>query len=320
MLFKKSGWMNGRLILAVLGLCLVAGVLLAMDASAEYFEFDHAFSKNPARQNETITVTMTLKDIGAEAVRVTFLGVQFDWMPYNNYSANPSESDEPFFLSPGQSTVRTVAVPLLLNVTWQGTHDYHFQVKFQIKYNWSETWFDYLINYPGDSDFQVLEADSDGDSIVDSQDVFPYDPKETKDSDGDGVGDNGDPFPSDPEEWRDSDKDGHGDNSDAYPKDARRWENGDLLGVGSAALSNAYLYGGIGVGILILLLAILIVLVRNRGSKTVQATPQQPVQVPSGEERPRPSGPVAENTRFCTSCGAPVRVGDLFCPSCGKPV
>ncbi len=60
-------------------------------------------------------------------------------------------------------------------------------------------------------------TDSDGDGVIDIDDVFPLDPTETVDSDGDGVGDNSDAFPNDANETLDSDGDGIGDNSDATP-------------------------------------------------------------------------------------------------------
>ena len=42
----------------------------------------------------------------------------------------------------------------------------------------------------------VVGPDSDGDGIIDVNDVFPNDPEEWADSDGDGVGDNADPMPN----------------------------------------------------------------------------------------------------------------------------
>ena len=47
----------------------------------------------------------------------------------------------------------------------------------------------------------IPDADSDNDGVIDSEDEFPYDPKETKDTDGDGVGDNADAFPNDSSKW-----------------------------------------------------------------------------------------------------------------------
>lgn len=60
----------------------------------------------------------------------------------------------------------------------------------------------------------IVEADSDGDGIPDTEDAFPNDPSEWQDTDGDGHGDNSDAFPNDPSEWKDSDNDGTGDNAD----------------------------------------------------------------------------------------------------------
>ena len=43
----------------------------------------------------------------------------------------------------------------------------------------------------------IIEKDTDGDGVVDSQDAFPSDSSETSDRDGDGVGDNSDVYPED---------------------------------------------------------------------------------------------------------------------------
>ncbi len=56
--------------------------------------------------------------------------------------------------------------------------------------------------------------DSDGDTVIDDEDSFPFDPSENADQDQDGVGDNADQFPSDPDETLDTDLDGIGNNAD----------------------------------------------------------------------------------------------------------
>jgi len=60
----------------------------------------------------------------------------------------------------------------------------------------------------------MIDTDSDGDGVFDSEDAFPEDATETVDSDGDSVGDNADIFPNDPAEQFDFDNDGTGDNAD----------------------------------------------------------------------------------------------------------
>jgi hypothetical protein len=72
-----------------------------------------------------------------------------------------------------------------------------------------------------------IVTDSDDDGVLDIDDAFPFDPRETTDMDGDGIGDNSDGdrdgdgypnhddhFPSNRNEWRDTDGDGLGDNED----------------------------------------------------------------------------------------------------------
>lgn len=80
-------------------------------------------------------------------------------------------------------------------------------------------------DYDGISDEK--DNDIDGDGVMNSEDAFPRNSKETKDNDGDGIGDNQDTdddndnaidpedaFPLDPKESKDSDHDGIGDNAD----------------------------------------------------------------------------------------------------------
>ena len=61
--------------------------------------------------------------------------------------------------------------------------------------------------------------DTDGDGVVDLDDVFPNDASESTDTDGDGTGDNADAFPNDANETTDNDGDGVGDNADTDPSD-----------------------------------------------------------------------------------------------------
>jgi len=56
--------------------------------------------------------------------------------------------------------------------------------------------------------FELIETDSDGDGVPDSEDAFPSDPTEWDDTDGDGTGNNAD---------LDDDGDGVPDTEDAYP-------------------------------------------------------------------------------------------------------
>jgi hypothetical protein len=93
----------------------------------------------------------------------------------------------------------------------------------------------------------VLGPDSDGDGVLDVDDLFPSDHSEWADADSDGMGDNGDAFPSDPAASVDRDRDGfpdewNGGNSqvdsttglqlDLYPSDPDEWVDSDGDGVG----------------------------------------------------------------------------------------
>ena len=89
-------------------------------------------------------------------------------------------------------------------------------------------------------------ADADADNVLDADDAFPLDFRDSVDSDGDGVGDNADAFPLDPNESVDSDLDGIGNNQDEdddddgvldsedwFPLDASESVDTDYDGVGN---------------------------------------------------------------------------------------
>ena len=88
-------------------------------------------------------------------------------------------------------------------------------------------------------------ADSDGDSVIDRVDAFPFDADRSVDRDGDGHADPDDAFPDNSTQWRDSDGGGQGDNADAdddndgvpdagdaFPLDPLEWTDNDNDGNG----------------------------------------------------------------------------------------
>lgn len=94
-------------------------------------------------------------------------------------------------------------------------------------------------------------ADSDGDSVIDRVDSFPFDAARSVDTDGDGHADADDAFPDNSTEWADSDGSGLGDNadtdddndgvpdaSDAFPFDPA--ESADADGDGWGDVSDQY--------------------------------------------------------------------------------
>lgn len=75
---------------------------------------------------------------------------------------------------------------------------------------------DYRLEQPGAAAVRPapLNADSDGDSVIDRIDAFPFDATESVDADGDGRPASRDAFPNNSTEWLDSDGGGQGDNAD----------------------------------------------------------------------------------------------------------
>ena len=100
--------------------------------------------------------------------------------------------------------------------------------------------------------FKVLEKDTDGDYVVDSEDAFPDDSTQWSDTDDDGYGDNP-----------------NGTNPDAYPDDPERWELIETA-LGSEAesrISNQTIY--IGVGLMLVLTFFLFRLGPKKAKKKV---------------------------------------------------
>ena len=89
-----------------------------------------------------------------------------------------------------------------------------------------------LTSFSTNSEVHLLDADRDGDGVVDGLDIFPDDSTEWMDSDFDGIGDNADVFPFDGTENTDSDGDTVGDNADAFPNNPSQQSDSDGDGYG----------------------------------------------------------------------------------------
>ena len=87
-------------------------------------------------------------------------------------------------------------------------------------------------SFSSSSEMHLLDADRDGDGVVDGIDEFPDDSTEWVDSDFDGTGDNADEYPHDGTETSDSDGDGVGDNADAFPNNPSQQSDSDGDGYG----------------------------------------------------------------------------------------
>jgi len=103
----------------------------------------------------------------------------------------------------------------------------------------------------GDGVVDREDVDDDNDAVPDRADAFPLNSEESVDTDGDRVGNNADldddgdgifdvedAFPLDANESKDGDQDGAGDNSDLFPADPKEQRDSDGDGLGDNADPN----------------------------------------------------------------------------------
>ena len=100
-----------------------------------------------------------------------------------------------------------------------------------------------LIDTDGDLLSNDVDTDHDGDTILNQNDRFPYDPNAFSDIDNDGFADNVDQFPNNPAESADTDGDGLGNNFDLDDDGDRLSDEDEIrLGLDPLVAQNADLY------------------------------------------------------------------------------
>jgi len=190
------------------------------------------FSKNPCPQGEESTVSISIKNPNDDQIKITDVGIHFDWQPTDIYVIDDGIQSNPPTLATAASHSSSITFSVQSDVSL-GMHTYDILINYEIKAygNWHEkTW------ESGDKlDFSVSAKDRDGDGTPDTEDAFPDNPDETKDTDEDGIGDNQDDFPSDPLEHTDTDNDGVGDNADEFPENGNETIDTDKDGIGDNA-------------------------------------------------------------------------------------
>lgn len=189
----------------------------------------YTFSNNPCPQAESGQANITIKNPNDDQIKVTWVGIHFDFQPTDIYYVDGDVKASPETLASSQEFQSTVSYSVEKD-TSLGMHIYDIRVDYEIKAfgNWHQkNWLS------GDKlDFSVTERDRDGDGTPDSEDAFPDNADEQKDTDEDGYGDNQDTFPTDPAEWKDTDGDGVGDNADAFPDNKDETKDSDNDGIG----------------------------------------------------------------------------------------
>lgn len=201
----------------------------------------YSFTENPCHQGNTTILNVVVKNEWDDQIRITEIGVHFDFFLENIYLINENLED---ILATDQMQGYSFNVEINTDVSL-GMHIYDVYIEYdgRLSGEWvSDTWIS-----DNQLDFSVIEIDRDFDGYPDSQDTFPDNPTEWKDSDSDGVGDNSDKFVNDPSASVDSDNDGYPNNwnlgkseidsttrlsIDVFPDDSSEWSDGDEDGVG----------------------------------------------------------------------------------------
>ncbi len=277
--------------ISILLLCvLLITSFVPVVSAASNITVSSSFDSKSVRQDEGGSVDVSIKNDDSNQVRITWVGLHFDWLDSNVFYVKDLTSS-PIYLASGQSTTVTITFSVGQEIDI-GSHSYYFQIDGE-----EDTFLSWVTGtWTGQTkyDFNVLERDRDGDGVADSDDAFPDNSQEWSDSDNDGVGNNADVFPYDSTEWKDSDGDGIGDNSDLYPYDAT---NGASSSSGDSS-SDSYSIDWIPIIVVILILVVIIgaVAASSRKKPPIQQypprhPPQQYQQPPQNYQQPPPPPP-----------------------------
>ena len=158
-----------------------------VSAGGEIGEVSASWSSKKVEQDTNGRVTLSMENVGEDQLRLTFIGVHFDWMEDNIYWFDQDVSEEePHYLASGQTYSSRLVFEVPSNVL-TGSHGYTFYIAYEEDdgwWGWEEMTWTSQTQY----DFYVTEIDSDNDGIPDSADNYygegansPNDEKSSKD-------------------------------------------------------------------------------------------------------------------------------------------
>ena len=199
----------------VMALLMIVPVFAGVVSAADDLDVTYIYSDN-VRQEETGEFGITIENIGSDQIRITWIGIHFDWLDDGVYYRVDYQADPQYIASThSDSTTISFSVDSTVEV---GDHSFHVLIQYDEDemLGWTFREWESQTSYG----YTILEVDGDNDGVADSDDAFPDNSQEWSDSDLDGVGNNADAFPYDSTEWKDSDNDGVGDNTDYYPNDS----------------------------------------------------------------------------------------------------
>ena len=99
----------------------------AVAETTSHFGLTYSISNYNPRQEETIYVTWTIKNIAEDQMELQFLGVHFEWMDYNYYYADPTSGSSKM-LAIGNSYTGGCYIYLDKNDVDVGWQSYYFYV------------------------------------------------------------------------------------------------------------------------------------------------------------------------------------------------
>ena len=87
----KNGTKIGiGIILVFMLICVVVPMNAA--AGTGNLTVSYSFYYNPARQDETVTLVLTIRNDRSQEVRMSFIGIHLDWLEYNYYYTDQTVS------------------------------------------------------------------------------------------------------------------------------------------------------------------------------------------------------------------------------------
>ena len=118
----------------VITVIMVFGLLLSsimiFSGSANAWSVYVTWSPTKVHTGETVTFHMTVRNTGDKEMKITKIGVRFDWMPSDSYYM--VSGNFPIFLKPGETYSYQISIPIPDNILTHTSHEMDIRIEAAI--------------------------------------------------------------------------------------------------------------------------------------------------------------------------------------------